>query len=92
MVLSLIIFIGFRQIRKFTPAIFPVLYAIMVPLEAAISGTSTPYTYLEGRLVKPLLKKRRKFDHKGVFALAVQKTLGSDVKIDWSRPRLILVA
>ncbi len=41
MVSLLIIFIGFRQIRAYTPAIFPVLYAIMIPLEAAISGTST---------------------------------------------------
>ncbi|HNS18603.1 MAG TPA: aquaporin [Bacteroidales bacterium] len=40
MVLLLVVFIGFRQIRTYTPAIFPVLFAIMVPLEAAISGTS----------------------------------------------------
>jgi aquaporin Z len=41
MVLLLILFIGFRQIRRFTPYMFPVLYAIMVPLEADISGIST---------------------------------------------------
>jgi len=41
MVSLLVIFIGFRQIRQFTPFMFPFLYAIMVPLEAAISGTST---------------------------------------------------
>ena len=41
MVSLLIIFLAFRKIRPFTPAIFPVLYAIMVPLEASISGTST---------------------------------------------------
>jgi aquaporin Z len=41
MVSLLIIFLGFRRIRRFTPAMFPVLYAIMVPLEAAISGIST---------------------------------------------------
>jgi aquaporin Z len=41
MVFVLFIFIGFRQIRKYTPGIFPILYGIMVPLEAAISGTST---------------------------------------------------
>ena len=41
MVSLLVIFIGFRSIRQFTPFMFPVLYAIMVPLEAAISGTST---------------------------------------------------
>ncbi len=40
MVTLLVIFIGIRKIRAFTPAIFPVLFAIMVPLEAAISGTS----------------------------------------------------
>jgi aquaporin Z len=41
MVSLLVIFIGFRGIRQFTPFMFPILYAIMVPLEAAISGTST---------------------------------------------------
>jgi len=41
MVSLLVIFIGFRSIRKFTPYMFPVLYAIMVPLEADISGIST---------------------------------------------------
>jgi aquaporin Z len=41
MVSLLVIFIGFRTIRQFTPFMFPVLYAIMVPLEAAISGIST---------------------------------------------------
>ena len=41
MVSLLTVFIGFRQTRPFTPGIFPILYAIMVPLEAPISGTST---------------------------------------------------
>lgn len=41
MVTLLILFIGFRRIRQFTPYMFPVLYAIMVPLEADISGIST---------------------------------------------------
>ncbi len=41
MVSLLVIFIGFRAIRQFTPFMFPFLYSIMVPLEAAISGTST---------------------------------------------------
>jgi aquaporin Z len=41
MITLLVIFIGFRKIRPFTPFLFPFLYAIMVPLEAAISGTST---------------------------------------------------
>ena len=41
MVSLLAIFLGFRQIRPYTPAIFPFLYAIMVPLEADISGIST---------------------------------------------------
>ncbi len=35
MVSLLVLFIGFRQIRQFTPYMFPFLYAIMVPLEAA---------------------------------------------------------
>jgi len=41
MVLLLIVFIGFRKIRQYTPYMFPILYAIMVPLEADISGIST---------------------------------------------------
>jgi len=41
MVSLIFIFIGSRRIRAYTPAIFPVLFAIMVPLESAISGTST---------------------------------------------------
>jgi aquaporin Z len=41
MVALLSVFLGFRKIRPFTPAIFPPLYAIMVWAEAPISGTST---------------------------------------------------
>jgi predicted transport protein len=31
-------------------------------------------------------------DHKGDFTIAAQETLGKDIEIDWSSPRLILVA
>ncbi len=41
MVTLLIIFLGFRQTRPYTPAIFPILYSIMNPLESAVSGLST---------------------------------------------------
>jgi aquaporin Z len=41
MISLLAVFLGFRKIRPFTPAIFPPLYAIMVWAEAPISGTST---------------------------------------------------
>jgi aquaporin Z len=41
MVSLLVVFIGFRQLRQFTPALFPFLYAMMVYVEAPISGTST---------------------------------------------------
>ena len=41
MISLLAVFLGFRTIRPFTPAIFPPLYAIMVWAEAPISGTST---------------------------------------------------
>jgi aquaporin Z len=41
MVALLTLFLGFRRIRPFTPAIFPPLYSVMVFLEAPISGTST---------------------------------------------------
>jgi aquaporin Z len=41
LITALCLFIGFRNIRQFTPAMIPFLYGIMVPLEADISGTST---------------------------------------------------
>ncbi len=41
MVSLLAVFLGFRRIRSFTPALFPFLYAVMVYAEAPISGTST---------------------------------------------------
>jgi len=41
MVALLCVFLGFRGIRTFTPALFPPLYAVMVCLEAPLSGTST---------------------------------------------------
>jgi len=41
MVSLLVIFLGFREIRRFTPALFPPLYAFMVWAEAPISGTGT---------------------------------------------------
>jgi aquaporin Z len=41
MVALLTVFLAFRGIRAFTPAIFPPLYGLMVCVEAPISGTST---------------------------------------------------
>jgi len=41
MITLLSIFLGFRNIRPFTPALFPPLYSLMVFAEAPISGTST---------------------------------------------------
>jgi aquaporin Z len=41
LIAGLCVFLAFRGLRRFTPAIFPFLYAVMVPLEAPISGTST---------------------------------------------------
>jgi aquaporin Z len=41
MVTLLCVFLGFRRLRPFTPALFPPLYAFMVWAEAPISGTST---------------------------------------------------
>lgn len=41
LVATLCVFIGFRHLRRYTPFVIPVLYAVMVPLEAHISGTST---------------------------------------------------
>ena len=41
LIVSLCFFIAYRKLRNYTPFMIPFLYAIMVPLEADISGTST---------------------------------------------------
>jgi aquaporin Z len=41
LVAGLFFFLRHDRLRRFTPALFPVLYAIMVYLEAPLSGTST---------------------------------------------------
>ena len=41
LIVGLFFFLGHRKIRKYTPLLFPFLYAVMVYLEAPISGTST---------------------------------------------------
>ncbi len=41
LVFLLFLFIGHKKLKQFTPLLFPVLYAIMVFLEAPVSGTST---------------------------------------------------
>lgn len=41
MVTLLAVFLAFRNLRRYTPAIFPILYSIMSYLEGAVSGTST---------------------------------------------------
>lgn len=41
LIAGLLVFVGHRRLRRFTPFIFPPLYAVMVWLEAAYSGTST---------------------------------------------------
>jgi aquaporin Z len=38
---TLCVFLAFRHLRRYTPFVIPILYAVMVPLESAISGTST---------------------------------------------------
>lgn len=41
LVATLCLFLAFRRLRPYTPFVIPCLYAVMVPLEAHISGTST---------------------------------------------------
>ena len=41
LVVGLLVFVGHKRLRRFTPAIFPPMYAVMVFLEAPVSGTST---------------------------------------------------
>ena len=53
MVLLLIVFIGFRQIRRFTPYMFPVLYAIMVPLRQTYQASALILHAVLGRQSYP---------------------------------------
>jgi aquaporin Z len=41
MILGLFFFLSHTRLRRFTPLLFPFLYAVMVFLEAPVSGTST---------------------------------------------------
>jgi aquaporin Z len=41
LIVLLFIFLGHKRLRPYTPLIFPILYAILVFLEAPVSGTST---------------------------------------------------
>ncbi len=41
LILGLFVFIGHRTLRRYTPLLFPFLYAFMVGVEAPLSGTST---------------------------------------------------
>jgi len=41
LIAGLFIFLGHKRLRRFTPLLFPFLYALMVYLEAPLSGTST---------------------------------------------------
>ncbi len=41
LIVGLFVFLGHKRLRRFTPLLFPFLYAVMVYLEAPISGTST---------------------------------------------------
>lgn len=41
LIFGLLYFLQHRRLRSFTPALFPFLYAVMVFLEANVSGTST---------------------------------------------------
>lgn len=41
LILGLFLFVGHGRLRPFTPLLFPALYAVMVYLEAPVSGTST---------------------------------------------------
>lgn len=41
LIVALLAFVGHKRLRQFTPFIFPPMYAVMVFLEAPVSGTST---------------------------------------------------
>ena len=41
LIVGLFVFLGHRRLRQYTPLLFPFLYAVMVYLEAPLSGTST---------------------------------------------------
>jgi len=41
LILGIFVFVGSKRLRPYTPALFPVLYAVLVLVEAPLSGTST---------------------------------------------------
>lgn len=41
LIAGIILFVGHRRLRAYTPMLFPFLYAVMVYIEAPLSGTST---------------------------------------------------
>jgi len=41
LIVGLFVFLGHKRLRRFTPLLFPFLYALMVYAEAPLSGTST---------------------------------------------------
>jgi aquaporin Z len=41
LIISVLCFVGHRRLRRYTPGIFPIIYCVMVWLEAPLSGTST---------------------------------------------------
>ncbi len=41
LIVGLFVFLGHKRLRPYTPLLFPFLYAVMVYLEAPLSGTST---------------------------------------------------
>ncbi|HEX5399729.1 MAG TPA: MIP/aquaporin family protein, partial [Verrucomicrobiae bacterium] len=41
LIVGLLVFLGHKRLRPFTPLLFPLLYAVMVYVEAPLSGTST---------------------------------------------------
>lgn len=41
LIVGIFLFIGHRRLRPYTPLLFPFLYAVMVYIEAPVSGTST---------------------------------------------------
>jgi aquaporin Z len=74
LIVGLFTFVGHRRIRPFTPLLFPFLYAVMVYLEAPVSGTSTN----PARSFGPMLVSR---DYQGWWVYWIGPAVGASLGV-----------
>jgi aquaporin Z len=74
LIVGLFAFVGHRRTRPFTPLLFPFLYAVMVYLEAPVSGTSTN----PARSLGPMLVST---DYQGWWAYWIGPAAGASLGV-----------